>query len=384
LTDFPGDLSVETFLDCHWQREPCRFRLHDDALAGIPSMEVAMRLAGEDEVDSRLVSGTTARRDWHIEYGPFSAGELERLPGEAWSLLIQDVEKLHPPLCPLLDAFGFIPSWRLDDAMVSWSAVGGSVGPHVDEYDVFLVQFGGRKRWHLARSFDPARLDDCELDVLADFNPEWEWTLAPGEVLYLPPGIAHHGIALEPGGTCSVGLRAPNAADLLQAWGEWLAEYRSGGRRYGDPSPLVPSAAGEVTKADLDRLRALMLKSVSDESEFPEFALEFLSRFRTSEGPSRPTPTAPQIDSWLRGDRLLAMDPWARACWSSQPGGGGGSAILYVSGDRFACSTALATRICGRGSGGFRAGPAASGDMSDRDCLRQLLELGHLVALDES
>ena len=128
-----------------------------------------------------------------MQYGPFTARQLRDLPDNNWTLLVQDVEKHYPPVSSLLDNFSFLPSWRLDDLMISVAAPGGSVGPHYDQYDVFLLQASGRRTWRIATVFDPVWLADCELKVLESFKPETEGILEPGDMLYLPPGVAHHG-----------------------------------------------------------------------------------------------------------------------------------------------------------------------------------------------
>jgi 50S ribosomal protein L16 3-hydroxylase len=193
-----SELTPAGFLREYWQKEPLLLRtafpdfepqLDPDDIAG---------LACDEHAESRLIAGSFAEGSWTLRHGPFDEGDFAALPARDWTLLVQDVEKHYPPLRRLLARFDFLPDWRIDDLMVSVAGPGGSVGPHVDQYDVFLLQAAGRRRWQIARSFDPALLPGCELNVLRRFEPELEWDLQPGDVLYLPPGVAHHGIALEP------------------------------------------------------------------------------------------------------------------------------------------------------------------------------------------
>ena len=196
-------------------------------------------LACEPLAEARLISGPDADGGWQLRHGPFAENEFSELGERNWTLLVQDVEKHYPPLAQLLERFSFLPRWRLDDIMISFAAPGGSVGPHVDQYDVFLLQAAGSRRWEISRDFDPLTRDDVPLDMLQQFTPEQQWVLEPGDMLYLPPGVAHHGVALSPCLTYSIGLRAPSSADLLMALGEHLAQQPDEGGRYRDP-PLVP------------------------------------------------------------------------------------------------------------------------------------------------
>ena len=200
-------------------------------------------LACEELAEARLVSGSFPEHDWRLEYGPFDEARLQGLPENGWTLLVQDVEKHYPPLAELVDRFDFLPRWRIDDLMVSVAAPGGSVGPHVDQYDVFLLQAEGHRRWQIASRHDPQLRKGTELNVLESFEPEQEWTLGPGDMLYLPPGVAHHGIAIDTAMTWSIGMRAPSSADLLQALGSGLLHTAT----KGDVIPIrtsLPRAAG--------------------------------------------------------------------------------------------------------------------------------------------
>jgi len=214
-----GSLSTEQFIEQYWQKQPCLIR---QAISGFEAMLDGDELAGlacEEMAESRLVKGTFEAADWTLTHGPFSEADFANLSNENWTLLVQDVEKHYAPLQELVRQFNFIPQWRLDDLMISYAATGGSVGPHIDQYDVFLLQAEGTRRWQIASSFEPELLKECPLNVLKHFTPEQEWVLEPGDMLYLPPNIAHHGVALEPGMTWSIGSRAPSAADLLQGLG---------------------------------------------------------------------------------------------------------------------------------------------------------------------
>ncbi len=334
------------FLRDYWQKKPLLIR---QALPGFTPELDADDIAGlacDELAESRLISGSYPEHDWALRYGPFSEQDFASLPEANWSLLVQDVEKHYPPVHSLLDEFSFLPSWRIDDLMVSVAGPGGSVGPHTDQYDVFLLQVEGSRRWQIAETFNPALLPDCELNVLQSFTPEQEWVLEPGDMLYLPPGVAHHGVALDQCMTWSVGMRAPSTADLLQSLGEWLAQNREEGQRYGDGGILPPDRIGEIDANAIERFCRLLGKASNEGSDFRSFLGSFLSSYRLAH---EPAPPAEQIDVQALGKALeqgatIQHNPWTRLAWlKSDP-----SAILFAAGEEYPCPADLAEKICTR------------------------------------
>lgn len=339
-----GDLDSVTFLRDYWQKKPLLIR---QALADFEPELDADDIAGlacDELAESRLISGSFPAHDWNLQYGPFNEKQLSRLPQSGWTLLVQDVEKHYPPLRRLLDAFAFLPRWRLDDLMVSVAAPGGSVGPHVDQYDVFLLQAEGRRRWQIARQFDPSLRPNCELNVLDTFEPEQEWVLEPGDMLYLPPGVAHHGVALDTGMTWSIGMRAPSSADLLQSLGEWLADTMGEGERYSDPDLAGATAAGEIDNAARLRLRELAVRQLHDEGSFNRFIGAFLSRYRLAHEPAPPEQsTSPDmLIAALNNGAILRHNPWTRLLWSSS----NEQSAVFAAGKHYACDEETARILC--------------------------------------
>ena len=243
---FPDGLTPERFLGEFWQRKPLLLR---SALPGFRSPLSAEELAGlacEPGVEARLVL-EWGNCPWEVRHGPLEESDFARLPETHWTLLVQDVDKLVPQVASLLDAFGFIPDWRLDDIMVSYAEDQGSVGPHTDEYDVFLVQAGGRRRWRIdPESSNVPYLPGLDLRILESFVPREQWVLDPGDVLYLPPGVPHWGIAEGPCMTWSVGMRAPDWRELATAWYDRLVSERLTRGRYQDRDPRPPRHRGEL------------------------------------------------------------------------------------------------------------------------------------------
>lgn len=246
---FQLPVSRELFLRDYWQRQPLLMRQaarHLDVLDG----NTLAGLALEEEVEARLITGADSG-PWHNRNGPFTEADFDQLPDTDWTLLVQSADHYLTEVSLLLDSFDFLPSWRLEDIMVSYAAPGGSVGPHFDLYDVFLVQASGQRRWKIGNCCDantPLQQHDS-LKLLADMPVTEELLLEPGDVLYLPPHLAHWGIAESDDCiTWSVGLRAPELYQLS----DWLlaeSEATRQPRLYQDGGSLKPSAAGPALQA---------------------------------------------------------------------------------------------------------------------------------------
>lgn len=319
-------LDRERFLGDLWQRRPALLRA---ALPGYRSPLTPSDLASlacEDGVESRLVHEREG--PWRVEHGPFDAERFAALPGEGWSLLVHGVDRLLPEIAALLDRFRFVPNWRLDDVMVSHAPPGGSVGAHVDAYDVFLVQAAGRRRWAWTDrpTADPAFVPDRDVRLLARFEPDREAILGPGDVLYLPPGVAHHGVALEDCVTCSVGFRAPSRVDLAGGLVEALVA-RDDDVRYADPGGTPVDRPGAIDDAAVERARALLRAAVLDDA----LVADALGRVGTAPTRPLPDPDDPEdvVAAIARGETLARVAPSCLAFVPSAAGGG----TLYAAGE---------------------------------------------------
>ncbi len=255
-------LTPSRFLARHWQKRPLLVRrafpdfrdpLTPDELAG---------LACEDDVESRLVLERGGERPWQVVAGPQDARRLRRLGPTHWTLLVQGANRHVPALAELLDAFAFVPTWRIDDVMVSLAPRSGTVGPHVDRYDVFLLQGRGRRRWQIATSFDDALVPGLDLRVLRRFRAEREWVLEPGDMLYLPPGVAHFGVALDTCLTYSIGFRAPSHAALVLGCLERLVAGIDRDRLYGDPDLAPQRHPGAIAASARREIRTIVTRAV--------------------------------------------------------------------------------------------------------------------------
>ena len=211
-----GGLSPARFMRRHWQKQPLLVR---QAVPGFaPPLDRArlFALAADEAVESRLLVRDGAR--WKLRHGPLPRRALPPLARPGWTLLVQGVDLHVDAARTLLDRFRFLPEARLDDLMISYASDGGGVGAHVDSYDVFLLQASGRRRWQVAHQRDRRLVPDLPLKILRSFEPAQEWVLEPGDMLYLPPGWGHDGVALGADCmTCSIGLRAPGFAELARS-----------------------------------------------------------------------------------------------------------------------------------------------------------------------
>ena len=257
---FPDTLNETRFLKEFWQKQPLLIR---GGMAGYKCPLSAEELAGlacEEDIESRIVLEKDGVKPWEARTGPFQEAAFSALPESHWTLLLQDVDKHISEVASLLDSFRFIPDWRLDDIMISYAVDQGSVGPHIDDYDVFLVQAEGKRRWFV--DTQPGSEDDhipgLDLRILPDFKAEHEWLLEPGDVLYLPPNIPHWGVAEGDGCiTCSVGFRTPAFQEMVSAWCDTLIQQIPRGRyRDGDLKPQ--NAKGEIQADSLARVRGLL------------------------------------------------------------------------------------------------------------------------------
>jgi len=245
-----GGLSPQQFMRRHWQKKPLLVR---QALPGVtaplPRPEL-FALAASDAVESRLV--VHGARGWTLRHGPLPRRALPPLSQAGWTLLVQGLDLQLQSAHELLARFRFVPDARLDDLMLSYASDGGGVGPHLDSYDVFLIQVQGKRRWRIGRAGDRTLVDGLPLKILRHFQPEQEWLLEPGDMLYLPPLWAHDGVAVGECMTASVGFRAPGPAELARELLSRLAQdLEPAGRErlYGDAGQDATSAPGAIPPA---------------------------------------------------------------------------------------------------------------------------------------
>lgn len=273
-----GGLTPGQFMRRHWQKKPLLVRGAIPGFAPLLPRDELFALAGRDEVESRLVVRKGER--WSLRKGPLERSALPPLKQKAWTLLVQGVDLHEAHAHELIRQFRFVPDARLDDLMVSWASDGGGVGPHFDSYDVFLLQAQGRRRWRIGRQKDLSLVEDLPLKILSRFEPEDEYVLEPGDMLYLPPRYAHDGIAEGECQTYSIGFRAPGrgelAQELLQRLGEDAREAL-GERLYKDPGAQPTDTPGAIPAAMQAFARQAVAAALKDESALDRALGEYLT-----------------------------------------------------------------------------------------------------------
>ena len=254
-----GARGARRFLKECWQKKLLLARGALPQLATALDRARLIELACRDDVESRLVLG--AGKTWRIEHGPFRPRDFAQLPRRNWTLLVNGVENFVPAARELQQQFGFIPYARHDDVMVSYAAPGGGVGPHYDSYDVFLLQGAGTRRWQVSAQRDLALVEAAPLKILRRFRPQREWTLAAGDLLYLPPCYAHHGVAIGECITWSVGMRAPGRQEMAARFLDFLHDHLQLDGGYRDPGLKPQRHPAAIGRTMLREVRA-MVKSI--------------------------------------------------------------------------------------------------------------------------
>jgi 50S ribosomal protein L16 3-hydroxylase len=323
------------FLRDYWQKRPLLIRNAFPEFVSPVEPEDLAGLACEDGVLARLIEHNTRDDSWRVRHGPFAEDDFPGLPDHDWTLLVQDVDKWDGDVRGLLAHFDFLPRWRIDDIMISFAATGGSVGAHVDQYDVFLLQAKGQRHWQIDAGAHPplACRDDVELKLLRSFTPSHDWVLQPGDMLYLPPGVPHHGVAVDACLTISVGMRAPAAAELLGDYVDTLAAEASDELRYTDPDSAVPSDPNEIDDAAIGRVHAALQQlHMDDPDRFGDWFGSFITTYRSAvlPVPDDNPPPSDAVELALADGAQLMRHPWSRMAWRQATGDS--SARLYAGG----------------------------------------------------
>jgi len=270
-----GGLSPTRFLRDYWHKRPLLIRNAVPGFSGLLSPAAMQQLATREDIESRLIQGSG--NHWQFDHGPFKKSEFKRLPKTEWTLLVQSLNHVLPAADALLARFSFIPHARLDDLMVSYAVPGGSVGPHFDSYDVFLLQGQGHRRWQISEQTDLTILDDAPLRILRNFKPEEEWLLEPGDMLYLPPHVAHYGVAEDACMTYSIGFRAPTTNELAQGFLMHLQDSVTLEGRYADPDLRLQAHPGEISRAMLGQIEGMIARIKWSKRDIAEFTGCYLS-----------------------------------------------------------------------------------------------------------
>jgi 50S ribosomal protein L16 3-hydroxylase len=297
-----GDLTVETFLRDYWQQKPLLIRNAFPDLEPVVTSDELAGLSLEEEVESRLIQFKPDSSEYQLECGPLNEEIFAHLPESHWTLLVQAVDHYSPEAKMLLDAFNFVPNWRIDDLMISYATPGGGVGPHYDNYDVFLIQAEGTRRWELGaiESSQSPRLPNAPVMILSEFQSLESFDLEPGDMLYLPPQVAHNGVATsEDCVTYSAGFRAPSDAEILRTVSDIIGEALTSEQRFSDPKRTVCQSPGEIDQASITQIEQRLKALLSDREQL-EIALGSL--FSEPKYPDQTEQVDPEdYADWLMG-----------------------------------------------------------------------------------
>ena len=311
----PVGLDAAAFMRRHWQREPLLLRGAFPGFEDPLAPREVLALAASPDASARLVRhrGT----DWSVEHGPFPSSRFKQLPRRDWTVLVQDTNHFSPRAEALLARFDFIPHARVDDVMVSYAVPGGGVGPHVDSYDVFLLQGTGRRRWQISRQKDHAFVPGLGLKILERFTPDEEWVLEAGDMLYLPPGIAHHGVAESECLTWSIGFRAPTDKELALGFIDFLGERLDPRGQYADPAQPPSERPGEIPARMIEHAERALRAIRWTPAQVREFAGRFLTEPKAQVFFSPPRKPQSRAQFARRGAKAgLALDPRSRLLFS--------------------------------------------------------------------
>ncbi|MDI9818388.1 MULTISPECIES: JmjC domain-containing protein [unclassified Legionella] len=275
-------IDFKKFLTMYWQKKPLVIRqalplftnpLTPDELAG---------LAMEEEIESRIVLETPKKPPyWHLKRGPFLEKDFKRLPTSHWTLLVQGVDRFVPEVAEMMDYFNFIPQWRMDDIMISYAVNEGSVGPHYDNYDVFLYQAMGQRKWLLTTQSCHTQnyMSDVELRIMKEFRVEEEYILEEGDMLYLPPHVGHYGISKSNACmTYSFGYRSYHSEELWQSFADYLAEQKQAAILYKDPDWSLTSGSSELPREAWINAKKSMEQLLTNEKELKSWFGCFVTR----------------------------------------------------------------------------------------------------------
>lgn len=341
----PVDFDRDDFLRHYWQKKPMLIRGNRKHFADPIEPDELAGLACEEFIESRLILNSPDTKTWTLRNGPFSENDFSELPETHWTLLVQAVDQWHEGVKSLLKDFDFIPSWRIEDIMISFASDAGSVGPHFDYYDVFLIQGLGKKRWRLGGHADSASslLPNTDLRLLENFTTTQDWIVEPGDILYLPPNVAHYGEAIGDSITYSVGFRTPSIAEIIDDFGsEVILDLRED-QRYTDTEPRQPKHKGEISASSSEQLIDILKTQLLDKAK----VTRWLGLYMTS--PKYPElfddEAAPIDITDLRADvndgLQLTTNPASRFAFSQQDGRND----LFVDGHLIVCTDELATLL---------------------------------------
>lgn len=277
-----SSVSQSEFLQNYWQKKPLLIKKALPNFQNIVSADELAGLAMEEDFESKVIFKTpTTAPFWHLKRGPFKEADFSKWPQTHWTLLVQGVDRFIPEVSHLLDSFNFLPQWRVDDVMISVAGLHGSVGPHYDNYDVFLYQAEGKRKWFLTTQHchESNVLPDLELRIMKDFQVEQEIVLNEGDMLYLPPHVGHHGVSLTDNSiSYSFGYRSYQSQELWDSYADHLSETKDNTHLYQDPNWNNLKNTSELNSGAIQQAKNLMIDLLSDETKLTQWFGRFATQ----------------------------------------------------------------------------------------------------------
>ncbi|MBV1959533.1 MAG: cupin domain-containing protein [Pseudomonadales bacterium] len=383
-----GSMPEQQFLNEYWQKKPLLIRGAWPGFNSPISPDELSTLACDEQVESRLIVEKDFESPWQVLYGPLNPSIFPTLPKTNWTLLVTDLEKHLPEMSAIVDQFRFIPDWRIDDLMVSFAPEGGSVGPHWDTYDVFLLQGLGHRRWQISDLdlSDNNYLEGVDLRIMERFTAQQEWVLEPGDMLYLPPHVGHHGVAQDDCMTFSIGFRAPTIRDMLVDYSDNCVQGLTDSSRYTDPKLTLQNNPGEISADAISAIQVLLLEQFQQSPA--DFAKWFGSYSTTPKTdlcvpPDEPIETYAQWCARFDQSSAVSRNTASRFAYT-RPGTDPKVASLFVDGDCYQVSLGFAEWLCSDRHLSALSEDSHSLSTAEEDTLVALYNHGSLYFCDES
>ena len=340
-----GGLTTEQFFNEYWQKKPLLIRNAIDDFESLITPDELAGLSLEDQVQSRILIEKDADRPWKVIYSPLDETVFSEMPETHWTLLVSDIEKHIPEFTEITDQFRFIPDWRIDDLMISYAPEGGSVGPHIDQYDVFLLQAHGQRRWQIGEK--PVEnedfIEDIEIRVLKEFYPDHDWIVNPGDLLYLPPRIAHYGVAVNDCLTYSVGFRANSHNELVSSFTDHLLNNNQNEKRYNAID--FQQHPAEITAETIQELKHILISNLlTDSTNIEQWFGEFITeqKFELDTVPEQDFTNNDQILAFLSSIDSVNRHPAIRFAFIKH----GNNSDLFINAKKYTTQTEFAELLC--------------------------------------
>ena len=369
--DVLGGITAEQFLAEYWQKKPLLVRNAMPEIAGLLEPDDVMELALQENVTARLIKQKDRDpNQWSVKTSPLLKADFQKMP-KLWTLLVQAVDHYSFDLSELWKKFAFIPQWRRDDIMVSYAPQGGSVGQHFDFYDVFLVQGYGHRRWQLGQMCDAETelVPGQPLKLLPEMDVNFDEVLAPGDLLYVPPGLSHYGVAEDDCLTFSFGFRMPNVSDMMDRVGDKFSENEVLRNPLTDIIRDQISAAGEVTGNELEYLKGKIMEQLHNSNVLEDAIMSLMSEPKYEENiPEAEEIGTGDLEEALDQGYSLMLEPASRLLYTEEDG----ETLFWANGERICISEAFTSKLKQIADG---ARVLLDEDFADEDILEDVAEL---------